>query len=102
MSGGAYDYLYFRLQDIAKDGIVDDLHRAKERLIELGRPAIASKVGDILAGIAALEEQASKLTDVLYALEWKDSGDWGDEQMNAEFDNYEKKHLITRTPLEYD
>lgn len=94
MSGGAYNYLYFRLQDIAKDGIVDDLHRAKERLAELGRPAIASKVGDILTGIAALEEKAAELYDVLYALEWRDSGDWSDDQMDAEFDNYENKHLI--------
>ncbi|WP_280420887.1 hypothetical protein [Nocardia carnea] len=86
MSGGAYNYLHRQEpDDLLGLGRVDDLTAIRDRLIELGARDIATEVDEILGAISTFRERAGRqmttLGDVLQAVEYLDSNDWGEGQV---------------------
>lgn len=83
MSGGSYNYLCFAdgSDVLTKLG---DLQSMADRLDEVC-PEAAGETRALFAGPkslrAELEERLKRLTDLWYAVEWRDSGDWGDAQL---------------------
>lgn len=89
MSGGAYDYLCF------SDGVglvPDALQRMADRLAGL---PYAQKAAEDTAAVIELTRAAGglaeRLTDVWHAVEWRDSGDCGDDDMQTEIAKYETR-----------
>lgn len=92
MSGGSYNYLCFQL-DAAGHLDLADLKAMADRLRELAPDAAAtratcqlyemlSRVGDDVAG---------SLADVWHAVEWCDSGDWGEASVVEALATYEAR-----------
>jgi hypothetical protein len=82
VSGGSYGYLCFAVGDaseLASKGV--ELARMEARLREAGYRHAARQTRAVLDLLAAAEHAAGPLEDVWKAVEWRDSGEWGDEQM---------------------
>lgn len=77
MSGGSYDYLCFKADDLS--GRRGTVERMAQRLE--GLPYASTAAADtrrILALLADAQAQAERLADIWRAVEWWDSGDYGD------------------------
>ncbi|MFJ3950312.1 hypothetical protein ACIPXV_09605 [Streptomyces libani] len=86
MSGGSYNYL--------AEHSPGDLE-ARRGSIEAMRDRLAALEADLVPGAARAarltryvlihldlaEQRAQELADVWHAIEWRDSGDWGDDTM---------------------
>lgn len=77
MSGGSYDYLCWNTDDLGRRR--GHVHAMGERLEELGYPAAARATRDVLYLLDGAERAARALSDVWHAVEWLDSGDYGDD-----------------------
>lgn len=79
MSGGSYNYLYCHVTGL--DGRQEDIARMGRRLQESGYYAAARATRDVLRMLEAAERVAQSLEDVWHAVEWADSGDYGEDQV---------------------
>lgn len=77
MSGGSWDYLYLRDPE-AVFGDIETMEAVRKRLIEHGiGGAILCDLEELISHLRAAHAigTARTMTDVLYELEWHDSGD---------------------------
>ncbi|WP_331763094.1 hypothetical protein OG571_47195 (plasmid) [Streptomyces sp. NBC_01369] len=85
MSGGSYNYLYCHVAGLEAQR--SDLEAMRDRLAELEREQVpgASKAARltryVLIHLDLAEAKAQELADVWHAIEWRDSGDYGDSQV---------------------
>jgi len=87
MSGGSFNYLCFVDADRIGERI-KDLERMEMRLMELDCPEASGATGAILVMLKALQVQIDRLSGVWQAVEWIDSGDYSEgqiEKANEEF-----------------
>lgn len=89
MSGGSYNYLGVR----ARSGLITvpyTLEDMQERLHKLPY-AIRSAwhTTQVISLIGDANRQAEMLADVWHAVEWRDSGDWSEDDMREEIEKYE-------------
>lgn len=83
MSGGSYDYLYWRVPELG--GHRHQLEAMAERLEALPyATGVAAATRRILEAISD-----EKLADVWRAVEWWDSGDYGEDQVRQVIDEYQ-------------
>lgn len=88
MSGGSYDYLCFNADDLGRRR--GDLACMAERLE--GLPWAAQAAADTRRCLKALDEAsalAERLSDAWRAIEWWDSGDYGEDSAREEVEGYE-------------
>lgn len=80
MSGSSLGYLYQR--EVSIDGTTGNLERAVEYL-ERNYPGsdAAMRARALLTGIDHLNQIHASLADVFKAIEWRLSGDWGEESV---------------------
>lgn len=86
MSGGSYDYLCYNteLADLLNRG--EALAAMRDRLSQLpGAEDAAAETEQLIAllhgMVIRVEARAKRLAPVWKAVEWRDSSDWGDEQV---------------------
>lgn len=84
MSGGSYEYLCYKsAEDMLQYGPRQELQRMVKRLIELGELDVAKEMEQFvlfLDGIEArIQARVERYHDVMHAVEWFDSGDYGDD-----------------------
>lgn len=94
MSGGSYNYLCFKDgEQLFEQGTLNDLKNIENRLNELGYTKIAGKVSDMNQIITESLEQVTtmkeELNDILKAVEWHDSLDYGIEEIEEAINRYE-------------
>ena len=77
MSGGSYEYLY--MQEWSRH--VNELRRMKDRLYELGYPEASDMTANYISTLEELDGN-ERLRNLWMAVEWKDSGDYGMEQVH--------------------
>lgn len=91
MSGGSYNYLFTKDPEELVSRR-DDLEAMRNRLVELGATDVAAAVEEIAATITSyrheVEWRMAKVADVLQAVEWLDSNDWGEDQMREAIAKY--------------
>lgn len=85
MSGGSYDYLHIK-ETGELDQYVPELRRMAERLRELDEIGAAGEIDAHADRVEAFHEQMRqrhrRLEDVMKAVEWLDSGDWGPDKVH--------------------
>jgi len=91
MSGGSYNYLcYQEFPDIFLKQ--SDLRDMADRLTELGYKDAAKETEKLMLDIDAIElrieAKIERLQNVWHAVEWKDSGDSGIEQVEKAINEY--------------
>lgn len=80
MSGGSYDYLCFKEPEelFAR---VDDIELMAQRLLELGFQDVAGDMQRLAeyckSGRLRVAVLGAMLNDIMHAVEWYDSGDYG-------------------------
>ncbi|MFE4867721.1 hypothetical protein [Streptomyces sp. NPDC056682] len=82
MSGGSYDYLYWQVPELG--GHVGQLEAMAERLEAL--PYAAEAAAATRRILEAISDE--KLADVWRAVEWWDSGDYGEDQVREAIDEH--------------
>lgn len=98
MSGGAYNYLYTAAEPWSgRLGTQRaDLERMRDRLDQLAADGVegahraAFRTRVVLAHLERADTVAQSLTQAWHAVEWRDSGDWGREQMTEVLAQYER------------
>lgn len=89
MSGGSYNYLC--------NAYADDIMSRVETMREMaGRlddvcPKAAGKTREILAIYRELDQRIDELRDIWKAVEWRDSCDWGEDQLAEAAAEYEAR-----------
>lgn len=101
MSGGSYNYLCDRYAHNIGEA-TGDLAEMLDRLRGLGyaprATAATERVRRLLADHGrVLDEAIDAIKDVWHAVEWRDSSDWGDDQMRAAIDKFEKETTVKPT-----
>lgn len=97
MSGSSWDYLYRRF------GSKEEYADAATRFREDGFLLIAAELESAVALIATAEkliQRHSEHCGPLYALEWLDSGDYGEEQYREEVAKHEASLRNSTTTTE--
>ena len=94
MSGGSYNYMYFKVEDDPLNVDQRDLETMAERLAEMGYHDAARETYECLLDIRAtrarFEARAKRMADVWHAVEWFDSGDYGREQVTESIEKYRR------------
>lgn len=92
MSGGSYNYLYLHTGGLeAQRGDIEDMRDRLQGLAEegvAGAALAAEQTRAILAHFDLAEEKAQTLSDVWHAVEWRDSCDYGDDQVREALAKY--------------
>jgi hypothetical protein len=84
MSGGSWDYLYCAELTGNLENRTNDLEAMRKRLLEYHNGAgAAEKTNEVIAAIKRMRELAQELEPVWKAIEWRDSGDGGDDDIYA-------------------
>lgn len=91
MSGGSYNYLcYIEASEIGNR--ISDLRDMQSRLAELGHLDAAEETEELLLiwnqFITRAAVRIRRLECVWKAVEWRDSGDIGDEELQKAVDTY--------------
>lgn len=86
MSGGSHEYVCWRDSDeLFTIGTIKNLRDIADSLRALGHDVAASMVdhhADVIgACLQAVGDRQDRLADLLKAVEWHDSGDWGPKQV---------------------
>lgn len=81
MSGGSYNYLYCHVRGLEDQR--GDIQRMADRLEKSGYFAPARATREVLRMLDGAEQMAQALEDVWHAVEWADSGDYGEHQVVA-------------------
>ena len=79
MSGGSYNYLYCHVRGLEEQRA--DIVKMERRLESSGYYAAARSTREVLRMLDAAEGIARSLEDVWHAVEWADSGDYGEDQV---------------------
>jgi hypothetical protein len=91
MSGGSYNYL--SSQAYRGDINQSDLRDMAERLEGFAPGTVAAAATRaLLEAILHIESSSYELGDVWQAVEWWDSGDWGEDQAREAIATYEAEH----------
>lgn len=92
MSGGSYNYLYAHTGGLeAQRGDIRAMRDRLQELEEQGVPGAARAAREtrmVLNHLKLAEEHAQALSEVWRAVEWRDSGDYGDDQVNEALAEY--------------
>lgn len=93
MSGGSYNYLYCHASGLeAQRG---DIEAMRDRLQGLegskapGAAKAARATRMVLNHLKLAEDHAQQLAEVWRAVEWRDSGDWGDDELLGALQDFE-------------
>lgn len=90
MSGGSYNYLAIKANNQDLCLVPDDLQRMADRLAGLPYATkAATDTAKVIEHLKAAQSHAEKVADVWYAVEWWDSGDWGEDQVKEALAKYE-------------
>lgn len=98
MSGGSYDYLCFKEPGDSYNP--SDAERMVRRLTEYGFLGAAEEVRRVF-----LISPSKELQDLMQAVEWRDSNDWGDDQVVEVGNRYHEaamKAFLTSAPIPSD
>ena len=91
--GGRYNYLHSRHWHEGMRPEDENLHKMAQRLDDT--PGADKAAADTWAVIEALREAhrlAEDLSAVWEAVEWVDSGDWGEHEVHDEVAKYRARH----------
>ncbi|MGK5530881.1 hypothetical protein [Streptomyces sp. URMC 129] len=89
MSGGSYNYLYCHVGGLeAQSGDIEAMAKRLEEMDFPGRHIAAEHTRLILSLFAAAEALGQRLSDVWHAVEWRDSGDVGDDEVRHALEKY--------------
>ena len=96
MSGGSFNYLcYKETEDLFNR--ISDLEDMRESLIKYGYEDIAKDTQRLIEYIKSAKCTIGTLKDMLepvfHAVEWKEIGDWGKDDMIEVLEKYRKKEL---------
>lgn len=101
MSGGYFNYLCGKdAADLLGDGAREDLHAMASALrmradgAEVADATFAV-LQDARESLLRLQSRIDQLRDVWKALEWKHSGDWGEERVRQAITDYRARHPST-------
>lgn len=95
MSGGSFNYLYCKenIDDLLYH--TDDLDDMREALIKYGYEDIAKDTQRLIEYIKSAEVRvtvlAKNLQGVFKAVEYYESGDWGEETMLSKLEEYRRR-----------
>lgn len=81
MSGGSYNYLCWNTDVYELGQRRSEVEAMAKRLEAMDYPAAARATRDVLRLLDGASRCASSLEDVWHAVEWRDSGDYGDDQV---------------------
>ena len=99
MSGGSFNYLCYTHEAEEIMGRVDELEGMREYLIKYGYEDIAKDTQRLIEYIKSskivIETLNDMLSDVFHAVEWYESGDYGKDTMEKEFEKYRKKGVVS-------
>ena len=107
VSGGSFDYLYYKIEDSPLDfGAREDLRRMAEYLTEEGHPEAAKELSDLFDYLKQTEKEIQKhlpqsLLDVMKAVEWWCSSDISEEIFVKEWEAYKSQKARLSVILEY-
>lgn len=91
MSGGSLNYLYCKDPDDLFNQ-VDDMECAESYLLRKGYPDIAADVRRLIEYVKTarnrIEVLHDQLKDVFHAVEWRISGDYGDDSLANALEAY--------------
>lgn len=85
MSGGSYNYLYSHVKGLESQR--EDIEAMRDRLQALeaqgvpGAAFAARQTRMVLNHLKLAEEHAQRLSEVWRAVEWVDSGGWGEDDL---------------------
>ena len=93
MSGGSWNYLYSSdIENLMNERKLNDLQDMADRLAGDGYTDIAKDVQRLVeyvrSAMVRIETLFEMLKPVLHAVEWYDSGDYGEEGMLKVFEEY--------------
>jgi hypothetical protein len=83
MSGGAYNYLYSHVRQGGLGGYLEELGEMRARLEASGYEAPARATREVIRALNGAERMAGALERVWHAVEWCDSGDYGEDEVRA-------------------
>lgn len=86
MSGGSYDYLCYKLEDPYPQIDPENVERMAASLRELGCTDAAEELEAIRA-----TRPPQALIELLHAVEWRDSGDWGEGQLLTAIEDWHRQ-----------
>ena len=96
MSGGSFNYAYRAILLAEVDIFAENrwsVERIAEELLKLGYDDAAGELFDLLGWLKSVEARLQSaerrgLHDVMKALEWWRSADWGADQLSAAIEKY--------------
>lgn len=101
MSGGSFNYLC-RADAADLFSRTEDLARMADSMTRRGMPDAAAEVEYIAADMAAFlrrtEVRLQRLHDLMRAIEWHESGDYGPEQVAEELERYRTPPAVSPDP----
>lgn len=98
MSGGSWDYLYSKdIDELINGSSTELLQDMADRLNSAGFEDVAKDTQRLVEYIKSasirIETLFKVLSPVFKAVEWFDSGDWGEETLNNEVLKYRKSNI---------
>lgn len=98
MSGGSWNYLYSKdIEELMNDSTIELLQDMSDRLVALGYTDVAQDTQRLTEYIKSanirIETLFEMLSPIFKAVEWFDSGDWGEETLNNEVLKYRKSNF---------
>lgn len=98
MSGGSWDYLYSKdIDELMNGSSTELLQDMADRLNSAGFEDVAKDTQRLVEYIKSasirIETLFEVLSPVFKAVEWFDSGDWGEETLNNEVLKYRKSNI---------
>ena len=93
MSGGSYNYLCDRTDDLS--GRLYDLRRMRTRLTQLGYGDVSAQTDRVIELLKEAADVASELASIWHAVEWLDSFDYEPEQVAEAVERYRNSRNST-------
>jgi len=95
MSGGSYNYLYSKTAGELVEGYGLDLRPIAIRMTQLDILDAAKETEELLTYInhvqIVIDTRMAHLKDILHAVEWYDSGDYGDDSLKQAITEWRNK-----------
>jgi len=94
MSGGSYNYLFSKTGENI-DEARQDMSEMLDRLVELGYLEAAKETQDAISILdlfkLKIQEKIDRLSKVWKAVEWYDSNDWEEDEIEKAIEEYRKR-----------